>query len=610
MTPASTATKWKWCLVTSLAMVLLSMVPQIHLWIVRGRDWNGAYVSPQGDEIYYSGYINALINGRPRKNDPFGGRDDSPSAPLPESTFSIQFIPAYAIAIPSRVFHLSASSAFIIVTAIAAFLASLSVFRLLETVTADRRTATAGTLFVLCLGWVVGRYGIFNTYFDIGIPALHFLRRYQPAVAFPSFFFFQLLVWRSLTSQDARRRIWLSLSAGLILASLIFSYLYLWTAAAAWLACLGFLWLCSRRHELSKIVTVLAIISLTTGFPLLAYLHLIALRSPTLDQQQTFIATRLPDPWRAHELVGTAIIVALIVGIRKGSLAWAQPQVQYTASLAILPFIVFNQQVVTGRTIQPFHFEIFVVNYSSLIACVILVRLFWSGLSTRFLLWVSVTSFCIGLLAVGLPGRLVSVPAAIESDKGVPVLRRLSQLSLEDGTLFDLRNNGTASTLVFSPSVPLMALLPTWTVQGTLIDVGGLDFGSTTFEQRKLFLYMHLYYSNVNPEVLRDALRETTSRQPKELASFRSMIFGHERTIPALNPEFRAVRTDEVEAEVQKYQAFVSAFSHEEALKRPITYAVIPADGTFDFSNLDRWYERDAGERWGDYVLYRLKLKP
>ena len=47
-------------------MMLLSLIPQIHLWIVRGRDWNGAYVSSQGDEIYYSGYINALMDGSSR----------------------------------------------------------------------------------------------------------------------------------------------------------------------------------------------------------------------------------------------------------------------------------------------------------------------------------------------------------------------------------------------------------------------------------------------------------------------------------------------------------------------------------------------------------------
>ncbi|MDX6304780.1 MAG: hypothetical protein QOI77_1749, partial [Blastocatellia bacterium] len=82
----SNSAKWKWCVLPAMAMVFLSLLPQIHLWVIRGRDWNGAYVSPQGDEALYSGYVNALIDGRARKSDPFGGRDSSALAPLPEST--------------------------------------------------------------------------------------------------------------------------------------------------------------------------------------------------------------------------------------------------------------------------------------------------------------------------------------------------------------------------------------------------------------------------------------------------------------------------------------------------------------------------------------------
>src|SRR5690349_19308551 len=158
MIPAYTATRWKWCLATSLTMVFVSMIPQIHLWIVRGREWNGAYVSPQGDEPLYSAYVNALIDGRPRKNDPFGGRDSTSDKPLSESTFSIQFVPAYAIAMPARVLHISASTAFIVLAAVTAFLASVSIFWIFDRITNDHRLASVGTVFVLCWGGALGTY--------------------------------------------------------------------------------------------------------------------------------------------------------------------------------------------------------------------------------------------------------------------------------------------------------------------------------------------------------------------------------------------------------------------------------------------------------------------
>src|SRR2546428_6355459 len=158
-TSPSHASKWKWCVLPSMAMVLLSLVPQIHLWIVRGRDWNGAYVSPQGDEPLYSAYINALIDGRSRRNDPYGARDDSSQTPLAESAFSIQFVPAYVIAWPARILGVSASTAFIVLIAASALLGSLSFFWLLNNLTGDHQFSAAGSLFFLCFCFVVGWVG-------------------------------------------------------------------------------------------------------------------------------------------------------------------------------------------------------------------------------------------------------------------------------------------------------------------------------------------------------------------------------------------------------------------------------------------------------------------
>ena len=112
-------------------MTLLSLLPQIRLWVARGSQWHGAYATVDGDEFLYSAYLNALIDGRPRRNDPFGGRDDNPKAPLPESTFSIQFIPSFVIASLARAIGTSASTAFIILIGAAGVLASVAVFWLL-----------------------------------------------------------------------------------------------------------------------------------------------------------------------------------------------------------------------------------------------------------------------------------------------------------------------------------------------------------------------------------------------------------------------------------------------------------------------------------------------
>ncbi|HYR75685.1 MAG TPA: hypothetical protein VEM96_07555 [Pyrinomonadaceae bacterium] len=610
MTPLpSHAVNWKWCVLPSLAMVLLSLIPQIHLWVVRGREWNGAYVSPQGDELLYSAYVNALIDGRTRKNDPFGGKDSSASAPLPESIFSIQSLPAYVVALPARAFGVSASTAFVVLIAVAALLASLSVFWLLNYVTRDPRVAAAGTSLVLCFGCVVGRRGIFGTFVDIGPAAFPFLRRYQPAAVFPLFFVFQLLVWRAFTSERKRSARVSSALAGLALVALIFSHLYLWTAAAAWLACIGALWLyfrpSDRRKTLAQGTTIAAIVAIA----LVPYGYLVSHRASTLDEQQIVISTHSPDLLRLHEVLGATILAALVIGIWRGTIDRADPRVIYVASLALLPFVVFNQQILTGRTMQVFHFEVAVVNYSTLVALLVTITLLWKLVPRRLLIWIAGLSFAWAVLLVALPARLLFVPQAIANDRTIPVLLRLKELSKQDGTLADLRTKGQASTLVFSPRVALIAFLPTWTSQGTLLDMTGVDCRGVTRKERKELFFMHLYYSNADTEALRKALNGTPDKSHDELSSVQTAIFGYERTSPALTPQFKPIQQDEIEREVQAYQTYANSFSRAEALKRSLTYAVIPSERSFNFANLDRWYERDAGERVGDYTLYRLKLR-
>ena len=594
----------KLCALTCVAIVLLSLIPQIHLWSVRGRDWNGGYVSLQGDELLYSAYINALIDGRTRKNDPFGGKDSSPGAPLPESIFSIQFVPAYLIAWPARTFGVSASTAFIVLIAAAALLASLSVFWLLNCATGDHRLAAIGTLFVLCFGALAGGNGLFGIFLkpDLSIPSLPFLRRYQPAAAFPLFFVFNGLVWKALCSQGKRAMRVHGVLAGLTLATLIFSYVYLWVAAAAWLGCMGVLWFSFRPSDRWRALQVLATIATMTGIALVPYCYLLSHLAAALGEQQILAPTHSPDLWRVDEILGGAILVVLGIGVFRGRIERSERRSIYAASLALLPFVVFNQQILTGRTMQAYHFEAFVVNYSILIALVISATLFWSAVPDRLLIWLAALSFLWGIVEVSLPSKLIFVPAAIVRDKGIPALRRLKELSMQDGTLADLRTKGQASTLVFSPDVSLIALLPTWTSQGTLLDISGQYYGNATPTQQKVFFYEHLYYSKTEVQVVRKALDERDQFAIVE-------IFGPHRLFPALSAQFQPIQADEIDREAQAYQSYANSFSREEALKRPITYAIIPVEDDFDFTNLDRWYERDAGERVGDYTLYRLKLR-
>ena len=592
-------------------MVLLSLIPQIHLWLVRGRDWNGTYVSPQGDEPLYSAYLNALIDRRPRKNDPFGARDDTPTLPLAESTFSIQFVPAYAISFLARASGASASTAMITLLGVSGLLASLSVFWLLNSVVGDARLAAAGTLFVLCLSGVAGGHGLLGLLLktsDLSIPSLPFLRRYQPAAPFPLFFVFIGLVWQALSNDRKHVARVSAILAGVTLALLIFSYLYLWTAAVAWLACIGLLWLCFRPSDRGKGFAVLTTIGVITMFALVPYAYLLSRRGATLDEQQTLSATHQPDLLRIPEILGVLLLIAIVVAVRRKHLAWSEPRLLFTASLAALPLVVFNQQIFTGNMMQPYHYAAFVANYAVMVAVVFAARLFWKPSQVRALVWIAALSFAWGFVEVALPARLNSVPAAVVNDQIVPVLIKLKELSKQDGTLTDLGAKGAASTMVFSPQLAVTVSQPTWTSQGTLLDLGGLDFSSVSREERKKFFYMHLYFSKADIGSLREALKGTPKDEAMNYYA-RAVIFGHERIVPALAADFKPIQDEEIESEIRAYQDYAKSFSRGEAVRRPFSYVVTQTDSNFDFTNIDLWYERDAGERAGTYTLYRVKLR-
>src|SRR6185369_119774 len=286
------------CVLALIVILLLSLAPQIHLWVTRGSQWNGAYAGVQGDEFLYSAYINALLHGRSRRTDPFAGRDNTPTSPLPESTFSIQVVPSFLITSIGRVFGASSATLFIVSLAIGGALAGLAVMFLLNTITSNRLLSALGMLFVLTFGALAAGQGLAGLLLksDVLFLGLPFLRRYQPVVAFPLFFVFCAWLWKALVTTTQRQSHIYSLLSGLSLAVLIFSYLYFWTTAVAWLVLVAVIWLASR-FEIERFSSwqPFAIVGGLALIALIPYSNLVAYRARELDEAQTMIFTRRPD---------------------------------------------------------------------------------------------------------------------------------------------------------------------------------------------------------------------------------------------------------------------------------------------------------------------------
>jgi hypothetical protein len=601
------SSRLKWCVVSVLPVLILSLAPQARLWVARGAEWNGAYAVGDGDEYLYSAYINALIDNRPRRNDPFSGRDNNPNAPLLESTFSIQFLPPWLISSFAKTFGLSASTSFIILIAFTGLSAAVAVFWVLSLHIDRSPLAALGTLIVLILGTAAAGQGLLAALFteNVSTLGLAFLRRYQPAAAFFGFFVFCGLVECAIRSTRRINRVLIGVLSGVALCCLVFSYLYLWTAAAAWVMTFTALALYFDEAKRRQAIEVIIIIVAEASLAAIGYFYLLSNRAHTLNETQTMISTHRPDLLRVPEILGGLIIIAVIALVRRKQIQLRQPSTIFALSFGVLPLLLFNQQVITGRSMQPFHFEHYIVNYAVLLGAVILLANFARGVSAKALAVVTSIVLLWGVAEVAVPGEIRNTWNT-KNDQIVPVLLRLKALAATDGTLSELRSQGQTSKLVFSPDIDVLMLLPTWTAQGTMIGVGGLDFGSANFEERKVFAY--LYYSGADSARLDELLRGRSNDLALNYYA-RSALFGHERVLPQLSMHRSVIQDSEIQEQLRAYDAYVSTFSQSEAIKHPFAYVIVPAETQFDFSRIDRWYERQPPERIGQFELYRVRMR-
>lgn len=610
MLQSSRKREWKWGVLATIGITLLAIYPQINLWLARGPDWQGSYVLVQGDEIAYSGYINALIDGRPRRNDPFMGKDDVAQAPLPESLFSIQFIPAYVIALPARALHLSASTAFILLIIICAIMASLAIFWLLKTVTGDARVAAAGVLVTLCLGTVAAGQGearvmlLGQNVYDF----FPYLRRYQPSLAFPLFFFFFGFVWRSLQGETASKRSRWALLAGLAFAVLVFSYFYLWTAAIAWLACLALLWLLARREDFRRLVVSMGIIGAFALFSVVPFFVLLSRRSASMDSTQLLSRSHAPDLFYLPEIIAFAVLATLGVAAWRGLVSIKDPVLLFAASFALMTIAVFNQQVLTGRSLQPIHYQVFIANYVVLAAVVLAAIVLVRGIKPsgwkvpgRALVYVALFALAWGVVELAGSTRRNAAYARIRDDS-IPVITRLAEIAKQDGTYAAARTSGSYP-LVYSTNLMVAGNLATGAPQGILWAQHTAAAGVASLDENKELYYHYLYYSGADEKMLAQAMVEGRFNTL-------SALFGVERVITTLTPDPKPITTEDMRAEVRNYTEFIRSFSRERAAQPLLSYVVAPTGAEPEYANLDRWYERDSGERVGVYVLYRVKLRP
>jgi hypothetical protein len=477
--------------------------------------------------------------------------------------------------------------------------------------TGDERLAAAALLFILCLGTFSIVYGPVRLLFGLdttyNFSHLPFLRRYQPAAPFALLFILCALVWRALTAENNRAALRSSLLAAAVLAALVFSYFYLWTAAAAWLVCVGLLWLLLRPLNFRRGIYSLTITGALLLLALLPYVYLVSQRATTMDAMQLLALSHAPDFSRSSVRLGIILALVLLIAMWRGRIAAKSHMALFALSFALAPLLIFNQQIITGRSLQPLHYEMYVTKYMTLISLVLTIVLLWRGprneatarLPARVLMVVAVVSFSWGIVETAI-ATARNLQATLGRDEARHVAARFAAISRAASNQPDTRSLILYTNITYADSSPALAPQPVLWAPHTPA------FSGVTWEENKERIYLLLYFTGFDERIVDEQGFEKLDYQKQYL--LRSLVgWAHSNAAWTIN--WRPIEAKEIQAELRNYADYRSRFGRDTAARLPISYVVTTTVEGVDFSNLDRWYERDAGERLGKFVLYRVKLR-
>lgn len=417
------------------------------------------------------------------------------------------------------------------------------------------------------------------------------------------------LAWLALTSLARRRRLICALGAGVCFTVCVYSYFYLWTAAAAWLTLLGLLWSIARPTGWRQGIESLVLMGALAGGALGPYALLLSHRAATMDGMHALERTHAFDlgrSWRAIEICALAIIGALVIGQLCKRINWRERNVLCAVAFAVLPFVLFNQQVVTGRSLQPTHYAQYVAPYTTLIAAALIVSLLWRGrksnrrFSLSLVLLAACLSYFVGGREVWSSTRRFSKINVIR-DEARPVALRLREIALRG---YDNVPGAPANShaVVFTPDITFMADdLPMVAPQAVLWAPHIFVFPGVTSAENKERFFQYLYYSGVDAEEF--------ARHYQQQGFVQFALFGWERANPTLTVNYRPVNEEELAVVARDYAAYSTRFDRLRATQPTLAYLILVANRPFNSTQLDRWYTHDTGEHIGASVLYRLTLR-
>ncbi|MDO8592385.1 MAG: hypothetical protein Q7R92_01260 [bacterium] len=389
----------KLALVGAILVGLIYILPNIFFIASLGKNYHGIPMMQTANEDFYLARIQKVIDGHSLLGPAvfYENRHQGSLTPAGGEIF---------YALPSRLLRLSPVNLVIASRFVLPFILFFLVYFLISRLTANsfsalnKINAIAGALLVT-LGYDLVDYRstwLFLTGKISGGNFLIWARLVNPVMG--AFFLFSFLLCLWVIIRQERYRKTLIAAAGGFLALAIYTYFFSWGIAVSVLAILGLVYLLEKRYGLIKSLAAIGLVAAVLSSPYWFF-------SWQLSRAQGYKEALLRNGlFYTHYPLGNKILLAalafyaiatIFLFIKRKTLPlWKErimdgglknrPQDWYIFSLALLlgGLWALNQQIITGRTIYPYHF----VQYTIPLAMIAAMVLFYNLLTVkRTVIW-------------------------------------------------------------------------------------------------------------------------------------------------------------------------------------------------------------------------------
>lgn len=432
----------RWAIVLGIIVSLLCALPQVYFRIDHKDD--GVY---QGIELLpdspWSARAREVMDGHPW----FGNIYNKDGKDQP---YLFQPLGSMVVAYTGGLFSLDINNTILLSRLVFPFMVTILIYGFVFLISRDKLAALTSAAILLLADSVLRPFGVMQILQgELPDEFLRLSRPVNPAMIYVFFFGFLVSFWYYYKNRAVRYGI---LSA-ILLGLNFYNYLYTWTYLYAFGGLLVLFYIYERQwKEVQRLVYVF-VGALIVGIPYLINLYNVT-TYPTYEEVGArfgVVLTHMPL------FVGFTVIIAIFAFLfffpKKD-----KNQYYFNLALVLTPFITMNQQIITGKVLQPNHYHWFFHKpVVIIVVCVVifslLTRLAWTRLRVLTAIAMLVVSVATGAFIQYVSyhdGFNDGGAIAIERQKFGPVMEWLNT-NVEKETMVFANNEASHITVIYTP---------------------------------------------------------------------------------------------------------------------------------------------------------------